>query len=640
MREKKLRSKKKILFHSCHSRQLSGFGKNCKNILAYLCSTGKYEIVEFANAYKWSDESLKTTPWKCIGSGPDEDDIIIKNNEEELSGREMSYGLLKIDEVIKQEKPDIYIGAEDIWAFIKISQKPWWNKINCMLWTTLDSLPLLKESTNIARKTKHYYTWANFAKKECQKQGLSHVDCLHGAIDSTNFFKIPKQLSDLMRTQHAMSKDDFVIGFVFRNQLRKSVPNLLDGFKLFKEKSNIKSPKLLLHTGWHEGWDINSLIKEKNIDPKDILTTYFCKECSSYKILNFQGSQIDCPVCKKKNGMKTIAVNNGPTEQQLNEIYNFMDVYCHPFTSGGQEIPIQEAKLCEKITLSTDYSCGEDMNKKESGGFPLKWSEYREPGTQFIKASTCPQSICDQLLKVSTMKQQQKDELGKKARKFILDNYSTESVGKKLEKIIDSMEKPNYDFKFSTSDINPEYIPPEITDLKYWIKDLYKNMFSINLKNNDEVLKLWQNKISQGETKESILNHLKNIALKEKSIKESKTSFIDEIKELDKKEIIAVVVEGNKYDTLSMTPSLKGIQDLYPDKKIILITHPANFDVCKGNPYIYKKINFFEDCNSVNKMEEKYVHICYVFSKESKFKNIYHNKNDKICNLIKNEPNI
>ena len=67
---------------------------------------------------------------------------------------------------------------------------------------------------------------------------------------------------------------------------------------------------------------------------------------------------------------------------------------------------------------------------------------------------------------------------GENFRKFILDNYSTESVGKKLEKIIDSMEKPNYDFKFSTSDINPEYIPPEITDLKYWIKDLYKNIKS------------------------------------------------------------------------------------------------------------------------------------------------------------------
>ena len=74
-----------------------------------------------------------------------------------------------------------------------------------------------------------------------------------------------------------------------------------------------------------------------------------------------------------------------------------MDVYCHPFTSGGQEIPIQEAKLTELITLVTNYSCGEDNCTPQSGGLPLEWNEYREPGTQFIKASTIPSSISKQL---------------------------------------------------------------------------------------------------------------------------------------------------------------------------------------------------------------------------------------------------
>ena len=34
-----------------------------------------------------------------------------------------------------------------------------------------------------------------------------------------------------------INPDDFIIGFVFRNQLRKSVPNLLEGFKVFKEET-------------------------------------------------------------------------------------------------------------------------------------------------------------------------------------------------------------------------------------------------------------------------------------------------------------------------------------------------------------------------------------------------------------------
>ena len=119
-----------------------------------------------------------------------------------------------------------------------------------------------------------------------------------------------------------------------------------------------------------------------------------------------------------KGSQETSNVKHGVTESQLNLIYNLMDVYCHPFTSGGQEIPIQEAKLTELITLNTNYSCGEDSCTEESGGFPLDWAEYREPGTQFIKASTLPESICAQIEKVFNMSPEQRGVLGKKSKKI------------------------------------------------------------------------------------------------------------------------------------------------------------------------------------------------------------------------------
>ena len=49
---------KKILFHSNSAKAFTGFGKNSKNILRYLQKTGKYEIIEFANGFKWGDPSL------------------------------------------------------------------------------------------------------------------------------------------------------------------------------------------------------------------------------------------------------------------------------------------------------------------------------------------------------------------------------------------------------------------------------------------------------------------------------------------------------------------------------------------------------------------------------------------------------
>ena len=196
----------------------------------------------------------------------------------------------------------------------------------------------------------------------------------------------------------------------------------------FKKENPKAKGKLLLHTNWQEGWDIPKLIKEKGIDNNDILTTYFCGDCKNYQVKPFasdskkNGEEQPCSACGGEKSCNTSSVHVGPSEKQLNEIYNLMDVYCHPFTSGGQELPIQEAKLCELITLVTNYSCGEDCASEDSGGMPLSWNEYREPGTQFIKASTSPHSISSKLERVFKMSDQKRNLLGKKAREFTIEN--------------------------------------------------------------------------------------------------------------------------------------------------------------------------------------------------------------------------
>ena len=139
------------------------------------------------------------------------------------------------------------------------------------------------------------------------------------------------------------------------------MPNLLEGYKLFKDKNPKAKSYLLLHTHFSEGWNIHRLADEYKVDHKEILTTYVCKNCGNYNVRPFVGQDLDCGVCGTEKSQTTTNVQHGVTEQQLNEIYNLMDCYCHPFTSGGQELPIQEAKLTELVALTTNYSCGEDM---------------------------------------------------------------------------------------------------------------------------------------------------------------------------------------------------------------------------------------------------------------------------------------
>ena len=172
-------------------------------------------------------------PWKAVGGIPNSQAIIDKINKDPNLSRQAQYGMIGIDEIIKEEKPDVYLGVEDIWGLSSFVKKPWWNKINCMVWTTLDSLPLLPDAVKVALRLKTIMFGLLLPEKAMKDLGHDHVKTLHGAIDCSNFFNVGPEGKSKLRESFNIDKDAFIIGYVFRNQLRKSVPNLIEGFKLF-----------------------------------------------------------------------------------------------------------------------------------------------------------------------------------------------------------------------------------------------------------------------------------------------------------------------------------------------------------------------------------------------------------------------
>lgn len=597
---------KKILFHSNFSRAFTGFGKNAKNILRYLFSTGKYEIIEAANGMPFESPETKRQPWKCYGTLPNQQKAEQLKAEDPNIERAFGYGAGMIDELIKLERPDIYIGVEDIWGFNGYWDKPWWNKINCMIWTTLDSLPILPDAVNAAPKIKNYYVWASFAEKALNSMGYNNVKTLRGCLDISNFFKIDAEKRNHLRQSFGLS-DSFVIGFVFRNQLRKSVPNLLDGFNLFRMQNPKANAKLLLHTHWSEGWDILRLLREKDIPRELVYTTYYCSACNNYEVKPFVKQGMPCKFCGTNNSQNTTNVSVGVADFQLNEIYNLMDVYCHPFTSGGQEIPIQEAKLTELITLVTNYSCGEDSCTPESGGLSLEWAEYREPGTQFIKASTLPESICEKLTEVFFAHPDKIKKIGKKARQWVIDNFSVEAVGKQLEEIFDKMPNIDYDFSLQSEDPNPNYEFPQINDNEEFIIDIYKNILKQNIdKNHTECIELVSH-LKNGTSKEDIYKHIINNAL----AKLNKPKTIDLSELLDKNDEgkrIAVVIPQSGGDVLMVNALMENLKLLYPEYNIYVFTDPKFYDLIFDNKVIHKILPFSPVCENLLALEGRGQH--------------------------------
>jgi len=584
--------KKKIVLHSNHCRVKTGFGKHMKHLLSYLHKTGKYEIVEFANGKNWYDPSLKNLPWKAYGSLPFESDLIQEIKGNKPNERKASYGQYKIDDLIKQEKPDIYLGIEDVWGLEGFWNKKWWKKINSIIWTPVDSLPLLDKHLEAANNTSNIIVQASFAEKALKESGLNNTHLMPVPIDTSNFKKLKNKERDDLRLKYGIDKEDFIIGFVFRNQLRKSVPNLLDGFKFFLEDNPDSKAKLLLHTHWNEGWDIPRLLREKNIKPETILTTYYCNKCKQYEIKPFSGQGLDCKFCGSKKSQETTQINRGISEEQLNEVYNLMDVYCHPFTSGGQEIPIQEAKLTELITLVTDYSCGIDYCSKKSGGIPLMWSEYREPGTQFIKASTLPEDIFSKLKLVYNMPKKKREDMGKVARDFVIDFCSIESVCSKFEKLIDSMDKTSWDFDFSYVPKNIHYVPPNIEKDRDWVIDLYKNILMVEDDYLDQKgINHWIHRLSTDLNRQEVYNFFIKTAHKE-NLENQKKPFAELLSEDDEGRRILFVLPENEIDVFNSTSLLQNLKDKYPNHNIYYATSNQYFDILLGNNLIHKIIEY------------------------------------------------
>ena len=585
--------KKRVLIHSNFCKMFTGFGKHKKNLLSYLYNTGKYDIIELSNGYTWESEQLKFVPWESYGTLPSDPEIHKEIAIDERRKNAAGYGAEMIDHAVKELKPDIYLGIEDVWAFNGFIEKEWWNKIHCIVHTTLDSLPILPDAVNAADKIKNYFVWASFAEKAMHKLGHTHVKTVHGTLDASSFYRLTDEDRLKLRNRFKLS-DEYIIGFVFRNQLRKSVPNLLDGFKLFQENNKQAKVKLLLHTSWNEGWDIVKLLKEKEIDPKNILTTYVCKNCNAYNVKSFSSHVVNCDFCRTQNSCETTNVKTGVNEQQLNEIYNLMDVYCHPFTSGGQEIPIQEAKLTELITLVTNYSCGEDCSTEASGGFPLEWAEYREPGTQFIKASTLPTSIFSQLQHVYGLSLETKKLLGKAARRFVIDNYSIEVVGKFFENLFDSFPHVDYVFENKKLKCDPFYDPDVNLQDKEWVESLYCNILT---KQDPAGVIHWTQRLKADLKRSDVLNYFRKVALSE-----NQNSFLDEmlssLKENKDSKKIAFIQPSGVEEIIIATSLVTSIKKIYPNYDIYFFTRNEYFDLINSHPDVKKVLNYF------NKMDD------------------------------------
>jgi glycosyltransferase involved in cell wall biosynthesis len=600
--------KKRILFLSDHAGAFTGFGKNTKLLLKYLYQTGKYEIYNAAQGMPKNGPHTQRFPWKTIGVLPDDPNKIAQINQDPNLGRLAAYGDMEIENIVKEFKPDVVFSVNDTWGSQFVTDKNFFDSIPTVCWNTFDSLPLLPDTIEKAKKIKHYWTWSDFARKELHKHGHEHVKNQYPLVNTDSFYKLPQEKIIEILQRYNLPQDSFIIGFVFRNQLRKLVNTQIEAYAQFKRQNpNIKNTFLYTHTHYGEGWDILRLCEQYGVNKEEVLCTYICKETKEYFIAPFNGQDIENPITKNKT-LITTNVGLGVTDTQLNEIYNIFSLYSHPATSGACELPCVEAALTEKIIATCPYSFGEDIIELNSGSLEFKFSFYTEHGTQFLKSQPSASSMCNVFKKVYEMPVDKRTNLEKLSRQWALDNYSIKNNGKKIEEFIDSLEVLGdeiFEFKSSTNNPNPIAQITTNPDSKLWVKSLYKLILDREVTDEDEGVQHWLKQISEGRSLVDIENYFRHVA-KEELSKRNNTTSLDQIFDKDDALKRVLIIQPESLGDIFLITSLfESIRNRYPKEthKIYFATKPQFQEIVDGNPYIDKWIPYDQSMDNIIAME-------------------------------------
>lgn len=644
--------KAKVLYLSNYSKSRTGFGRHTKSVLSELWKSG-YEVVEIScgkSGIRFSDPELKYLPWKAYGTVPDNDQEIapIQNNPQQIEA--MFFGNLVIDRIIKQEKPDVIILVEDIWKVQWAFYKPWFNKIPTLIHTPVDSspvLPLIKDNKAIL---KNLWVKADFAVKDLAGVGIQSKAV--PLLTDQSFFKpLPEIERNNLRKTFGL-EDSFVIGFVFRNQLRKLVVSLMRGFKEFKDKYPESKAKLLLHTNFDEGpmgWNIPVAAENLGVDRNDLLCTYLCHNCKAVQVLPFMGnSGIGCGRCGAKDSLKNPTIDLGVTDEELNAIYNMMDFYCHPATSGGFEGPMSESSLAGVPSATCSYAFGETF-VRQGYSLPINYTIVDEQGSGFMKSQPIEGAIFQVIKEAYSYGESGRKNLGNQARKWALEKFDLQKGIQEYKNWIDDcVNNPNspnkniFDYDTDFYDLKNVDYPPDysIESNKEFIVDTYSGIFGIRLSDNNGDINKYCQELGY-KSREQVVGEMKAMAAginqqqKPVTIKdflvnrsEVKPDFIEgsesikcenilnlessgplkseKVQQKNKK--LALICRGGAVECFNLLAVIPGVKSKYPDYALYICAHPEHsviFDHLEGENSIANFVPYHPQMEDICSLEGK-----------------------------------
>lgn len=570
----------------------------------WLAKRDKYDLVYYCQQVLDNDPNLSRLPYKAYGAIPSNFSPEDQKRwmTDESFRRFVAYGGILIDDVIKTERPSIWIGSDDIWSFPPhaYSNKDWFKRINSILHITVDSIPVAPMAYEQAIATKNFLTWAKFAIPEMRRQGsqYNHVNSIYGASDTSKFKPVSPIDRVNLRKQMGLDPRDVIFLWMGRNQLRKEAGSILEAFSLFKKDNPNIRAKLLFHTHWADngnGWDIPRLRDYWKIAKEDVLCTYVCRNCGRWEVKPYVGEDKNtAPNCRFCGAQKAQTTANGwdhgVSDDELFMVYGVCDAGISAFTSGGQEYFSTQTLLCGLPLACTNYSCGEDFCEQPFV-YPIKPNWRYEHQSSFRKAANDISSIKGFMERIARMSQRDREEIGEKGRDWAAREFSIETIGPKWEKLFDSLTPPDW------SSITVEYKPkndrapmPNVADPAAWVKALYNTI--LLCEPDPDGFKHWLDKLEKGISREQIYQFFLGEAQKE-NVKNTPPQDFGVLLDRDNgKKRALLVIKESIGDCIMVSSLFESFHKQYPGYDLYVGVDPKFAEVFDGNPFVKRVLPY------------------------------------------------
>jgi hypothetical protein len=182
------------------------------------------------------------------------------------------------------------------------------------------------------------------------------------------------------------------------------------------------------------------------------------------------------------------------------------------------------------------------------------------------------------------------------------DNFSTEVIGAKLEKVIDNMPYVSDDADLKNNLYNEFYKMKEGLSDKEFVIDIYKNILNDSVDENTEGFKKWIKDLSEGSINQyKLYHHFIEIA-KTENLKKPKV-FSDLLSEDDEGKRIAIIMPSSATDLLLINSLIANLQKKHRKHNIYVFTQPQFFECIEDNPHVYKCIPYSESVDNPILME-------------------------------------